>query len=215
MIENQIHKTIELSEDILNQIKIDKELKNDLEKVMIKKPTEPSSRANLASKKTKQLYKFLTKSKPNAKQSQRLKLIVTFLVGFLVSQTFGILIQIQDYDSFDSSLLAKYQKLLTIWTSLSFFVYLWTIYAIWHRRVSRFKYLLCTYAFHFSLMFLFSTLYVSQLVKNISSYKHLIIEGKGSIVTTFVCFKFMIKYGLIYYSFTSLLYLTKSEISDY
>ena len=40
MIENQIHKTIELSEDILNQIKIDKELKNDLEKVMIKKPTK-------------------------------------------------------------------------------------------------------------------------------------------------------------------------------
>jgi uncharacterized membrane protein YozB (DUF420 family) len=208
MIENQIHKTIEVSEDILNQIKIDKELKNDLEKVMIKKSTEPLSHANFAAKKTKQLYKFLTKSKPNAKQSQRLKLIVTFLVGFLVSQTFGILVQIQTYDSFDSSLLAKYQKLLTIWTSLSFFVYLWTIYAIWHRRVSRFKYLLCTYAFQFSLMFLFSTLYVSQLVKNIVSYTQSI-----QLVLSFVLF---ISIDLVCFVFTFLLtksYFLKRESS--
>ena len=52
-------------------------------------------------------------------------------------------------------------------------------------------------------------------IKNISSFKHLINEGKGSIVTTFVCFKFMIIYGLIYYCFTSLLYMSKSMITDY
>ena len=50
-------------------------------------------------------------------------------------------------------------------------------------------------------------------IKNISSFKYLISEGRGSIVTTFVCFKFMILYGLVYFCFISLLFNSNSSIT--
>jgi hypothetical protein len=201
MVQNHIYKTVELSEDILNGINIEKELRDDLERGMVmNKSAGQTNRSNMAKNKIGQIYKFWTKSKPNVKQSERLKLIVTFLVGFLVSQTLCVVTSIQHHEILESSLIAKYQKLLSIWIGLSFCIYIWTVYAIWHRRVSRFKHLVCTYAFHFILKILFSALYTTHLLA--------VVLSKTQSIQLVLLFAFYISVDLVCFVFTYL--LTKS-----